>query len=551
MKNRIKLSFELEAAGWTARLLGAAARPEVWIGAVVAIGLILRLMFFVGFAGGDPQDDGIYLNTAKTILQHGAYNHNIQKDRIEKNQTVNPFYIFPSRVLFTNATALSMRILGVSDFAVGFFPLLCSLLSIVVVYKICGLLFDRRTGVLAGALLALMPLDILYATRITPDVPVGFFIMLSIYFFLKGRRRGSGLWLYAAGLAVGLGYLVKSTTLVALVCMAVWVLADALRQRKIPWRCAWILPGFLTVYVCEGMYYAVTTDYFFLRTVLISKVYKIKYAEEWKGFAVLHDWGWLLFKYPADTLLQQIRTLANLHYRSPELRYFGIFYYPVFFALAGLLIKPVARRWLIISWFALLFAFVELGPLEIGFGLKPLLTYGLIEKQPRYLTVLTGPAVVLTAVFLMSLAARRRRQAVCVVLAALTLNAFTCAGSAQRYFRDHTRDLREAARLLEGLPPKTVYADWLAMDQIYFYSGFTLQGLRDITGLARSPDSPHGDSYVVLGGARGVGVIARAFEERYRRLARRPPAGWIPVKTFAGEKDVFRNKDLTIYYIPR
>ena len=154
---------------------------------IIFVALIIRMYFFIGFAGGDPQDDGIYINIAKGILQNGFYDHNIQKTLILNNPIINPIYMFPARLLMTYATAFSFFLFGVSDYSAALFPLICSLLSIYIVYKIGLLLFNYRVGLFASFFLAIMPVDIIFSTRVTPDVPIAFFMIVRRLFVFEGN----------------------------------------------------------------------------------------------------------------------------------------------------------------------------------------------------------------------------------------------------------------------------------------------------------------------------------------------------------------------------
>ena len=195
--------------------------PAFYLLLIIFAAFIIRLHFFIGFAGGDPQDDGIYINIAKEILKNGFYNHNIQKNLILHNPIINPIYMFPARLLMTYATACSFFLFGVSDYSAALFPLICSLLSIYIVYKIGLLLFNYRVGLFAGFFLAIMPLDIIFSTRVTPDVPIAFFMSLGVYLFLKGMEQNKAWCFYGAGIAAGVGYLTKETAMIIVACMGI------------------------------------------------------------------------------------------------------------------------------------------------------------------------------------------------------------------------------------------------------------------------------------------------------------------------------------------
>ena len=518
---------------------------------IVLFALVLRVLFFVGFAGGDPQDDGIYLNICKDILKTGFPNHIVQKQQILTQHIINPIYIFPSRLVFVYCTALSLYLLGVNDFAAAFFPLVCSMTSIWLSYKIGALVFTRRTGLYAALVLCLCPLDIIFSTRITPDVPIACFILAGIYFLLKGLLKGNSADYIFSGFFFGFGYLVKETVLIGLLCAGVIIVVAGVHGKWFPMKSFWIVVGILVVLWLEAFYYQSITDFPLLRPMLIRKVYKIKYAQEWRNVIECIDWKWFVFQYPRNTLLQHSKSMLNLFRPMQEVHCFGLFFYPAVISACFLIWRRLPNTWIVLTWFFVAFLFVEFGPLEINFGKQPLIVYNLIEKQSRYLTVLCAPAALLVGVWLQSVGIRYRRYIVVLLFSLLVGNCIICAFKSSLFFRKHTADLREASRFFQLLPSKRIYADWLAIEQLSFYSGFVPHEYIDIALLAKNPyASESRNSYVLIGGARGAGVIAEVFENGYAQLLEQIPKHWIELKTILGCNDVFRKRDLKIYSIP-
>jgi hypothetical protein len=373
--------------------------------------------------------------------------------------------------------------------------------------------------------------------------------MVGFYSYIKGIKENKGICLLTSGVFIGLGYLVKSTALIALLVIGGWILVRWVKERSFNKKNMLIFFGLLLIFLLEGLYYQLTADCFFLRPTLISKVYKSKYSDEWLPLVAQCDLKWILIKYPLGTVLQQIKTLLNLFHQRPEFSYIGYFYYLIFFSFPYLLFKKIPNRSYIFSWFFLIYLFVEFGPLEIKFGLSPFITYGLIEKQPRYLTVLLAPSVIFLSLLFVHLKIPFKKLVVVIIMVFLLVSSYQCVGSAHEFFRVHTRDLREATKYLQTLPSsKNIYTDWLAMDQVYFYSKFQAKNLRNIVDL---PDASGQDYYVVLGGSRGSGVLASYFEKEYRELLLHIPTSWILLKTIPNKKNKFRNRNLTIYYVPK
>jgi len=520
---------------------------------IIFFALIIRMYFFIGFAGGDPQDDGIYINIAKGILKNGFYDHNIQKTLILNNPIINPIYMFPSRLLMTYATALSFFLFGVSDYSAALFPLICSLLSIYIVYKIGLLLFNYRVGLFASFFLAIMPVDTIFSTRVTPDVPIAFFMMLGVYLFLKGMEQNKAWYFYFAGIAAGIGYLAKETAIIIFVCMSIWTIVSFIKDKKLLAKPLLAILGVATIIALEGIYYQVLTDFFFLRFHLIPKILKIKYTEEY-SFLVF-NLKWLLIKYQPNNILAHIETLLNMSNRGSEanLNFLGVFYYPVFISLIWILFNKISKSWIIVTWLLLLYSYLEFGFVGVTFESNPVLvTYELIMKYTRYLTILSAPACLLLAMWFVYWNKRHKYIIIAIIIFILLRTSYTHVNDATLFYQNHTRDLIEAEQFIKTQKQRKIYTDLWARDMLFYYSGFKNKTpIIDIGEIAKNSDSQLlKDSYVILGGSRGSGLAADYFEKNYKNVLKHIPKNWVVLKTISGVRDSFRKRDLAIYYIP-
>ncbi len=84
-----------------------------------------------------------------------------------------------------------------------------SLAAVLLTYRIARRLFDRPTGLIAAAFLALSPLYILYSKLIRPDMQVSFLVLLVFWFCLNILQRGNWLNYSLAGFLTGLGTVSK------------------------------------------------------------------------------------------------------------------------------------------------------------------------------------------------------------------------------------------------------------------------------------------------------------------------------------------------------
>ncbi len=160
---------------------------------VVAVGL--RLYCIRGFAGFD---DAEYAKIAYQITQ-GHF----------KTGTYQGPAVFPLRVGVIYPTVLSFRFFGVTEWGMILFPLLLSILSLMLAYGCASLFFGNEAGLVAAAFWAVLPADIEYnATKLLPDLPAAFFAGLGIFgiFLLHRRERLDRHLLFLGGLLAGLSF---------------------------------------------------------------------------------------------------------------------------------------------------------------------------------------------------------------------------------------------------------------------------------------------------------------------------------------------------------
>ena len=95
------------------------------------------------------------------------------------------------------ALAGSLRLLGVSDLALRLPGMIVSLATLVCTYGIAARIYERRTALLAAALLAASPFAILFAPTAFTDPWLTLWLMASAWAALAGRS-------FLAGIALGL-----------------------------------------------------------------------------------------------------------------------------------------------------------------------------------------------------------------------------------------------------------------------------------------------------------------------------------------------------------
>jgi hypothetical protein len=90
------------------------------------------------------------------------------------------------------------------------------LAAIVLVYKLGKLLYGPLPGAIAAMFMALMPYHVVVSRQVLLDGPMTFFSTLTLYMLARFGTTLRARWIYAAGIAMGLTFLSKETSLILL-----------------------------------------------------------------------------------------------------------------------------------------------------------------------------------------------------------------------------------------------------------------------------------------------------------------------------------------------
>lgn len=152
---------------------------------------------------GLNSDEAVYAGQAASLAGHADF---------------QPYFpVFRAHpLLFQALLAVPYRIHGVSPELGRVLSVLFGLGTIVLVYLIGKLLYNRATGFVAALLLAVMPYHVIVSRQILLDGPMAFFATLGLYLVARYAATGRAIWIYAAGGALGLSFLSKETALLLL-----------------------------------------------------------------------------------------------------------------------------------------------------------------------------------------------------------------------------------------------------------------------------------------------------------------------------------------------
>ena len=139
---------------------------------ILAVALSLRIVFFLGLC---VADDFAYCGFVDKILDEEPYFTPGSEFRSLRWPVILP-------------VVLSFWLFGQSEVAAVWGSFAYSLGGILVLFLIGRRLFGDRVGLYSAMLMAVFPGDVLYATKLMPDIAISFYMGLAVLFFIE---RGS------------------------------------------------------------------------------------------------------------------------------------------------------------------------------------------------------------------------------------------------------------------------------------------------------------------------------------------------------------------------
>ncbi len=114
----------------------------------------------------------------------------------------NHFYAYPLLVFFDY---LSFYLFGVGAIQLKLIPIFFSILTLILIYLLMKEFYNERVAILSVVLLGLNYTYLFYSRIALPFIPMIFFIVLSIFFFCKGKQRS--FYYFISGFSVFLAFL--------------------------------------------------------------------------------------------------------------------------------------------------------------------------------------------------------------------------------------------------------------------------------------------------------------------------------------------------------
>lgn len=348
--------------------------------AILALGVFLRILFFPGFYPSDQ------------------YSYSVDAVKIVNGKWQVPDYGASTRWGIIIPTAFFYWLLGVNEFSSTLWSMLCSIGTMIVAYLLGKQLKDETSGLLAAFLLAIFPLEIIYAGQLMADGPLSFWLLFALFCFLRGEaleaRKTRRVSYLLSGFALAMAYASKLVTMLIAPFFIVYIIV----RRRIDLQHGWIFLGFVIVFALEFMVYQVAAGNGFHRLSLMMQAG----ARQSPGIA-------------SGSLNAITGIWAYFYWLLVDIHYVGI----AFVVLAIILIFRIVKHWprentetwqywSVVHWSVTMMMILSFFPIST----KP---YIPIYKQSNYMLMFTAPMLVVLGFALTQIPHHYRYVCLCLI----------------------------------------------------------------------------------------------------------------------------------------
>jgi hypothetical protein len=487
---------------------------------IVTTALVLRGLFFVGFALGD---DLGYLGHVDLIL-NGGY------------PPLDPLNQYAYRPLLLFLFAGGVALFGHTDVGVVAPVLAASLLTTALVFVLVRKLIDPAAAWWCALIYAFQPFNVVNSTTMTNDVILACLTFASLGLFLLGDRcqdpAGSRIRFAASGAIMLAAFLVK-ISLLPVVCAIALYSFIALRTRPavVLQRHSLFYLTLLAGLCCVCLAYYVKTGDFFWQFKSEVFYYQTHKPDWYLAGAI--DYSVLMWQYPRSLFgLSGYDTFRYLEH--------GFLFWLFVPASAFLLIargNGVVK--FLIAATVMIFAFFQFYPQHVTPRYLPLV------RQERYLEMLLPAATIVVGTALHLL--YRQRPVLAVTILCLLLGDFVVEASRRStLYNESQQDMRELARYARSTISRTnkrLAVDLPARNALLFYLRDVPVGLDE---LGPNQLAELGDCYVAVGGARSFWWSRTLVVDLERETV---PAHWALTYEVPARIRPWRPSILRVYYV--
>ncbi|NTW88878.1 MAG: glycosyltransferase family 39 protein [Desulfobulbaceae bacterium] len=417
-----------------------------------------------------------------------------------------------------------------------------------------------KVGLIAAGLLSVYPLDILYATRITTDIPLAFFTSATVFLFLLAEKTSkkekvmgipkNEFLFFLSGVSYSLTHSIKPFGVILLPLILLYLIY-VLITRKISAAHLNFIAGAIPLLVLTNTYFYVNTGVLFLDTLVSQKA--VLYEFNKHAPVVLDLFGIMQIRSAWGGFFDQLSFAFNFQDSRPGVTYPGIYFYASLLSVLSYYSfclykkhKP-DRNFTIFSFFLVFGLFLlDFLPVSVGFENNQVIL-NLITKEPRMINSLSMPLVLLIAFGISNL---RSQVSESVLLLLLAVTSLFSVSYSYAYFTEGISDMKTATDFLKSnnLP---IYVDPWAYTFLQYNLGYSEN--YDLSYLPTEKATLKKNTYVLLSGARGGDLHYKYLEEYTPRYAKdalvNTPPNWELKLEVEKKRTHYRKGNLRIYLV--
>lgn len=175
--------------------------------------------------------------------------------------------------LYVYALAGVLKIAGTSYVSGRLLPLICSILTGILIFLIARALFDEKVGLLSSVIYLMMPLELFNSVIVKTQPLVILLTCLSFYFVIRFLQHGKTSWLMIAGAFASMGFFVRESALIIpLAVLGLLVIVHRGRVLELCKALALFFAGYAAVPLLILGYYANYVSYGQLLTSGLSPI---------------------------------------------------------------------------------------------------------------------------------------------------------------------------------------------------------------------------------------------------------------------------------------
>ena len=306
-------------------------------------------------------------------------------------------------------------------------------------------------------------LNTFVSSTIRGDLEVGFYSSVSIYFFIKSRiflnkkitNKKTIILFFLSGITIGLSFMVKELALIFLIFYFLLFVFDTIKKKEIQWFYSLIIFGFITVLILQSAYLYSKTGNFLQRFEKGFMWYTDAYEHGgYESDLTISEWylPCLLFDINTD-FCQKITRSGNWNNTYTT---FGTFFYFVFISMIYVIIKGDKKSYIFIFWVLIVLFYMEFGSMGIYHYIS-------FHKEPRYLTIISIPSLILISRFLFFILERKTTTSKIIVFLIIILLLVSSLNILKNYHSEYikyTHFNREIYEFLKDKTEKNIWAEY-------------------------------------------------------------------------------------------